>query len=727
MKKGLPHQGTWRIPESWNSSLVVRLILFLVLGVGIYLHLIENVVPKTYDLQRNTVSNVTITAPMEVEDTEATTKLRNEAVNAVKPVYVMQDSITKNQIKVLDHIFRGITETRMEMDKVEKAQKLQPPNAPPGGTDPVQQPAKSTEQLIRDLKEDIPYQLSDETISTLLKQTPESLATMKTITSNIVTGIMLEGVKINGSQSDTQERVEKQLASVDLESKALKAVHELVLASIVPNIVYDESATEQAKEKVSQSVKPVLIHKGELLVGDGEYITEDIYRKLGVAGLLVHHPNYYPYLGLALFVLLCVFFFYHYISRSKQEIKTNNRHLLMFIIIILLNLLVMKIVSLGQHLGYSFAGYLAPAAFGTMLVSLFINLRLALFSGILFSICASLIFNGDSTPFDFRYGFVVLASSIAGAYSLGKATQRRNILMSGLTIVLTNILATSSVYMLFYSVKWQDLSQLYGFAIASGLLSAVLTIGFIPFFESAFGILSTLKLVELSNPNHPLLRRLLMETPGTYHHSIMIGNLAEAAAEAIGANGLLARVGSYYHDVGKMKRPHFFIENQMGRENPHDRIAASLSRTIILAHPIDGVRMLQEHKIPVPIQDIAAQHHGTTLLKYFYHKASKDAEMPIVESEYRYSGPKAQFKEAAIVGICDSVEAAVRSLSKPSPDRIESLVRKIIKDRLDDGQLNECDLTLQELETIAKTVCETLKGIFHNRIEYPEEIEVNQA
>ena len=193
------------------------------------------------------------------------------------------------------------------------------------------------------------------------------------------------------------------------------------------------------------------------------------------------------------------------------------------------------------------------------------------------------------------------------------------------------------------------------------------------------------------------------------------------------ANGLLARVGAYYHDVGKMKRPHFFIENQMGRDNPHDKIAPSLSRTIIFAHVSDGIKMLEEHRLPGPIRDIAAQHHGTTLLKYFYHKANQDGQASVEEAEYRYQGPKAQFKESAIVGICDSVEAAVRSLSKPTPDRIETLVRKIIKDRLDDGQFNECQLTLQELEMITKSICQTLHGVFHSRIEYPDEIEVKQA
>jgi cyclic-di-AMP phosphodiesterase PgpH len=260
-----------------------------------------------------------------------------------------------------------------------------------------------------------------------------------------------------------------------------------------------------------------------------------------------------------------------------------------------------------------------------------------------------------------------------------------------------------------------------GFAVLSGFLAAVLTIGLIPFFEEGFGILSSLKLIELSNPNHPLLRKLLMEAPGTYHHSIVVANLSEAACEAVEANGLLARVGAYYHDVGKTKRPHFFIENQMNIENPHDKIAPQLSKTIIIAHPYDGAEMLKKHHLPKEIIDIAEQHHGTTCLKYFYHKASQNSDKEVSEVDFRYPGPKAQSKESAIVGIADAVEAAVRSLAKPTPVKIESLVNKIIADRVEDGQLNECDLTFKELEIISKTICETLQGMFHSRIEYPEE------
>lgn len=703
-----------RISRNWKTSKFIRFSLFFALAIGIYLLLLESVIPKTYDLKRNTVSDALVTAPMDVEDMELTKKLREEAEKAVSPIYTMDERITANQLKMLDQIFRDVTEVKIELESSSENDSAEGDDA-------------ETDALQR-LKERTPYEFSKESYETLLKQTPESLATMKTVSRNIVSAIMLEGARVD-DEANTRERVEQQLATIELESRALQAVREIVLACVVPNIVFDEQATEQAKREAVQAVKPVMIHKGEILVSEGEYITDEIYRKLGVAGILTDSPNYFPYVGLVLLVLLMVVIFYLYISKSGLEIRTNNNHLFMFVIIVLLNLATLKTVSLGYALEYSFIGFLAPVAFGSMLICLFINHHLAILAGGLFSVCASLIFNDSNERFfDYAYGFVAFTACLAGVYALHNQSRRRNILWAGLFVTLANWISITAVYMLFYSVKWSELLQLYGFGLVSGLLAAILTLGCAPFFESAFGILSAMKLIELSNPNHPLLRRLLVETPGTYHHSIMVANLSEAAAEAIGANGLLARVGAYYHDVGKMKRPQFFIENQMGAENPHDKISPTLSRSIILSHTVDGAELLREHNLPKPIQDIAAQHHGTTLLKYFYHKALKEKrDQPVTEEEFRYSGPKPQFKEAAIVGICDSVEAAVRSLNRPTPEQIEQIVRNIVKDRLDDRQLNECDLTFRELEKITQSICESLKGIFHHRIEYPAEVEVKRA
>ena len=261
---------------------------------------------------------------------------------------------------------------------------------------------------------------------------------------------------------------------------------------------------------------------------------------------------------------------------------------------------------------------------------------------------------------------------------------------------------------------------LYFFAaFTSGISSAILTVGLLPFFEAGFGVLSTMKLIELSSPNHPLLRKILTEAPGTYHHSVMVANLAETACEAIGANGLLARVGCYYHDIGKTKRPQFFIENQMNMDNPHDRLKPEASRDIIIAHVSDGVKILRKHKIPKEIIDIAEQHHGTTLLKFFYYKAKESGE-DVKEEDFRYPGPKAQTKESAIIGIADSVEAAVRSMKQPTREKINDLVKSIIHSRMNEDQFAECDITMKELDLVEKVLCETLNGIFHSRIEYPD-------
>jgi putative nucleotidyltransferase with HDIG domain len=263
---------------------------------------------------------------------------------------------------------------------------------------------------------------------------------------------------------------------------------------------------------------------------------------------------------------------------------------------------------------------------------------------------------------------------------------------------------------------------------ASGsFLAVVLALGLMPFFEAVFHTTSPLRLMELASPSHPLLRELMQKAPGTYNHSVMTANLAEAAAHAIGANPLLVRVGSYYHDIGKIKRPIFFVENQVGMKNPHDETNPSLSRLIISSHVKDGVELARKHRLPEEIIDIIAEHHGTTLMYPIYKKALEESNGEVPEDAFRYNFARPKTKEAAIVMLADSVEAASRTISKKTPEKLEKVIRAIIKERLEDGQLDEAPLTLSDLQKIGEAFVNVLSGLYHERLDYPEYSELKKV
>jgi putative nucleotidyltransferase with HDIG domain len=512
-------------------------------------------------------------------------------------------------------------------------------------------------------------------------------------------------------------------------------VQELARLAVLPNKFYDKQATEEAKVEAKQNTPPVVIKQGDVVVKAGQVITDNKYEQLHSLGLLQARKTYLPQLGALLFSVIFTLALYGYgelTTGASSAQKRNNVHWVMLLLIFALNILFMHLVALAHSEQWQFVGYLAPIAMGSMMVTLLLDMHLGLVSSLLFTLLGSIILNVEQEHiFDFHYGFVAAVVSFTAVLAIHRASQRSSILKAGIMVSLFGSVAVLALMLVDPEPNRAQLVQSVSFMFASGLLTAVLVIGLMPFFEVTFGILSALKLVELSNPNHPLLRKLLTETPGTYHHSLMVGNLSEAAAESIGANGLLCRVGSFYHDVGKTKRPLYFIENQNAAGNPHDKLDPRVSASIIIAHAKDGAAMLRAHKLPKLIRDIAEQHHGTSLLKYFYYKAVKHdqdqgLERDWTEDDYRYPGPKAQSKEAAIVGIADCIEAAVRSLNHPTVEQIDGIIGKIIKDRLDDNQFNECDLTLRELDKIAETLKETVIGMFHSRIEYPDDKELKK-
>jgi len=694
--------------RAWNASTVVRIALLLALWGLLFTLALPHARPTAYELKVGEPSPVTLVAPYTVEDPEETQRARQRAEAGVEPVFRRDDRITANQIEVLERVFA-------------EAKALASSNLPASGR-------------IERLKAAVPYELADEVYTAMARLSPQTVEVARAITVNTVEQILLEGVtdQATGVKA-AREKVDEQLVRSDLGRSVRTVVRALALASVVPNVFYDEAETEKRRAIARSLVKPVTIEQGTVLVEKGALVTPEGYRKAKLLGLVETTPSPWPMLGLAGLAAMLVAILWATLASTGKPTRRDNRTLLMLVLIAAVQMIALKAVALWGLRTYPYHGFVAPAALGASLIAALVGKRVALAGAMLFATLAALLYNESfELPLDFRYALVALAGSVAGVYSIGRMTQRHHFLLTGFTVSGAASAAAAVVVLLTArhgaALPWPELLMAVGFAFAGGWLSTVLTVGLLPFFENAFGVLSSVRLLMLSNPNHPLLRKLLIETPGTYHHSMVVANLAEAAAEAIGANGLLARVGAYYHDIGKTKRPQYFIENQCGAENPHDRLSPYLSKRIILAHPYDGAAMLKAHKIPKPIRDIAEQHHGTTLLKYFYHKAKQQhPDSEVREEDFRYPGPKAQTKEAAIVGICDCVEAAVRSMKRPTPSQLDHLVRRIVKERLDDGQFHECDLTLRELEVISRTIVETLIGMFHSRIEYPADVRRDES
>jgi cyclic-di-AMP phosphodiesterase PgpH len=694
-----------------------RVLVFVVLGVILFTSMYGNVKPEKLDISLLTVAEKTIRSPATVEDKISTEKKRQEALDQVQDVYTLKKEYSSNQVDLISSIFDSGTEVNEEIED-EREKQIATDEEPIDVLQPTIEEevtmlkAKLTDRVITDLSERV--------FTALVQASDDELAIAKDLTVTAINNVMNKRISADDVEN-AKKSLEEELKFTTLNSDLKNAAIELGRYAVIQNEFYDPEATEELRKQQAESVEPVKILQGQIIIEEGKLIRQEEFRQLELVGLLDNKQSYKPFIGLIILISIILSSLYYYFYQLKEQPEKKHTNLLLFGIIFILTFFILKIVSMLQIFNYSGIGYLFPAAMGGMLIKILIDEKLAILSSIIFAIFGSLLFNeGVSGTLNFSVGIYIMFSSLAALLFLSDQNQRSKILQAGSFAAAVNFF---TIWALMFLPNGQFSGLEYGYyiltAIFSGIGSAVLTMGLLPLFETSFGILSTMKLIELSNPNHPLLRKILMEAPGTYHHSVMVANLADAACEAIGANGLLARVGCYYHDIGKTKRPNFFIENQMHRENPHDRLPPDKSANIIISHVTDGAAILKKYNLPKEIIHIAEQHHGNTLLKFFYHKAVQGEE-EVKEEDYRYPGPKAQTKESAIVGIADSVEAAVRSLNQPTPETIESLVKKIVSDRLQDGQLNECDLTLKELETVSHSFCETLKGIFHSRIEYPE-------
>ncbi|MGE6894738.1 HD family phosphohydrolase [Priestia flexa] len=681
---------------------LIQLGLYALIGLIMFASMYSNVKPEELDLRLLSISPETIYSPVTIEDKESTEKKKAEAKEAVEDVYTQKTEYAQNQVDLVASIFDAIIEVNKEYDQLENKSET------------------SKQEMLQDkLPDNIRKGLSDKAISELLQTNKEELSVAKDAVVTAVHHVMKNQVMISDLE-EMKDQAEGQLVYTTNVSSSLKAaMNEIARSSIIPNVIYDPQKTSENRQAAVEKIEPVRIKQGQIIVEENQLINADIYRQLQLAGLLNNKGMLQPFIGLSLLIIIMIGGAAFYLRGLHAN---TYKPLLLYAIITSITIALMKILSFFQRIDLSEIGYLAPVAVGGILLRVLMNEKIAIISSIIFAICGSIIFNGElTTAFNMNIGIYFLISNITAILFLMDKQRKARVLQAGLVVALMNVIVSLSIIFIKNGqLDTMELGYYSLMAMASGIISSVLAIGLLPFFESGFGILSTMKLIELSSPNHPLLRKILTETPGTYHHSVMVANLSEAACETIGANGLLARVGAYYHDIGKTKRPQYFIENQMNIRNPHDTLSPKVSKNIITSHTTDGAAILRKHKLPKEIVDIAEQHHGTSLLKFFYHKALEQTEEEIKEEDYRYEGPKPQTKEAAVICIADSVEAAVRSMPNPTPEKIEKLVRSIINDRVEDEQFIECDITLKELELIRQALCETLNGIFHSRIEYPE-------
>ncbi len=520
---------------------------------------------------------------------------------------------------------------------------------------------------------------------------------------------------------------ELRLAGSDRREAA--SVRAVLAAALQPNLLVNRAVTEARQRDARAAVRPVVyqIERGEMIVREGERISVEQAVKLNSIFEVGRGLNRFR-TGTGLFALLLVllYFPYRFGMKNIRKFKPSAKDLLLLSLITVGLFAFLKVAyGISSTMGVLFPRididgyfYLLPFAAGAMLVRIILNSEVAL---VYCAVTAPLV----GILFDFSLPVVLygLVGGIIGAHGVRQCQCRGTIYSAGLKVSVVNLAMAVSFQILTDNLFTSQTLYIMLFALVGGLLNALVVSGTVPVIESLFHYTTDIKLLELASLNSPVLRDLMIRAPGTYHHSILVGTMVEAAAEAIHANPLLARVAAYYHDIGKISKPLYFIENMVGGENRHDKLSPSMSALILTSHVKEGVELARERRLGRPIIDIIRQHHGTALITFFYKKA-KDAEDPdnrtADERDFRYPGPKPQTREAGLVMLADCVEAASKTLSDPTPSRIQGMVQKIINNIFIDGQLDECELTLKNLHDIAKSFNRILAGIYHHRIDYPE-------
>lgn len=753
-KKSTGGPGFWLRPEAKRWYILFGLCV--IISVLLFPNILTR--PKIY--KPGDVADRDIKASHEflVEDDELTEKNRQEAAKAVLPVYDFDPTAT-GLVSRIQEAFNGGREYLAEYlsavhDPEKTASNVE--KAPGTSIDALKNHFFEILDIPPDdnvfgilVKNGFPSEVAGATISLITQVLENGVVSNKMMLMNHSgKGIILHdihtGREIRFTDLDRFNDLNAATGLVKQRSKDLnksgisrelgKVSLKLAIMLVKPNLTFNKRETELRKDLARKSVKPFyfIVKKGEMLVREGERITPEHLLKLSEQYKLLEREEMLgraPAMAILIGFLISAMYLVGLMTGRSTRGETrdflfNAATLLVIFLVIMASNFVSEEIARGFHFFTSRALLFAmPVASGAMLISVFMGMRVAASFSLIASVLASLVVGGQVEFF--IYFFI---SSLVAAYGVKNCRERGIFIKTGLKVGVTNIVLALSIEALsgsFYSI---EALIAVASAFIGGVLVGVIATGLLPLVEMSFGYTTDIKLLELANLDQPLLRELMVQAPGTHHHSVIVSNLVEASAQAVDANPLLAKVAAYYHDIGKTKKPLYFIENQANCGNKHEKLAPSMSSLILISHIKDGVELAKEQKLGREIIDIIRQHHGTSLITYFYEKAKEQGEKKggkthrVKEEDFRYPGPKPQTKEAALVLLADVVEAASRTLVDPTVARIQGMVQNIINKVFSDGQLTECELTLKDFHEIAKSFNKTLSGIFHHRLEYPEPV-----
>ncbi|WP_455957597.1 HD family phosphohydrolase [Anaerotignum lactatifermentans] len=686
-----------KITDGAERKELHRIVLFVLAFVVTIVCIGTGSIQQRETVQVGSVATKRYVAPEDTVDEAATEKLREAAANSVGPIYKTDTTVMDKNVTMVEGVFQ-------ELDTVLAG-------LPEG---------ESFYNAVQEISLELPVVLSNRQLMAYENLTADQRKAFANDCVSVLKQIYDKGVTADGlteAKASGLTYLQELAWSSDL--KTMAGV--ILSAAVEPNLIVDEAAVEAAKEEKRTEVDEVLIRKNQKIVDEGEIITQEIYDKLVALNLVSEtglEGSLMPMLGSLvitgmLFAALYLFFRW---GKGNILLKPNEIRML-FTIYMMMVLLIRILANLTVFT-------IVPVGLFAMLVSLLVGRRMALWLNALFCIIGCFIFNGDV-----QFLMYALISGTFAALIIQKTDKRSHLIPAALGMAAVDFVTTISLGFFFGEGYSTELLFQGGIGAVTGLLSMIVAVGSLPFWENMFEANTPLRLMELTNPNNELLRKLMIEAPGTYHHSLIVANLAETAVYDIGGNTALARAGAYYHDVGKLRYPQFFAENQSGH-NPHDELPPEKSAKIITGHTKGGLELAERYKLPPVVRDMIVEHHGNSLVKFFYFKALKlyGAEN-VNEADYRYQGRIPSSRESAVVMLADTVEAAVRSMlgHGKTMEEAEAAVKNLMKDKLDDGQLNNSGLTLNELETIRLAFLKVFHGMYHERVSYPEQKEIQEA